>query len=68
MMRIGGMHKMPFEMTQQRLLAHDPKHPFVVDFPFSPLQRMSHPPIAIARKIQDDLFDRVAQRYRFSLL
>jgi len=62
------MHKMPFEMAQQRLLAHDPKDLFMVDFPFSPLQRMSHPTIAIAWKVQDDLFDGIAQRYRFSLL
>ncbi len=68
MVRSGGVHKMPFEMTQQRLFMHDPQDPFMVDFPSSPLQSMGHPTIAIAWKIQDDLFYSIAQRHRFSLL
>ena len=40
----------------------------MVDDPARPLERMSNAPIAIAWKVQDDLFDRIAQRYRFSLL
>jgi hypothetical protein len=55
------MHKVPFELTQEALFAHDAEHPLVVDDPARSLERMGEAPIAIAWKVQDDALTRIKQ-------
>ena len=43
-------------------------HPFMVHLPSGSLQGMGHPAIAIAWKVQNELFDAITQRHRLSPL
>jgi CBS domain-containing protein len=54
----------PLELAQQRLLAHDAQHALGVDHPAPAVQFVRHPPVAIARALQHDGLDRLAQRQR----
>src|SRR5437763_9433999 len=65
MARIRRMHKMPFDLTQQGFFAHDPKHSLMVHLPSISLQGMGHPAIAIAWKVQNDLFYGITQGHCF---
>jgi hypothetical protein len=50
------------QLAEQGFLAHDAQHPLVVDRPAVTLQLLGDAPIAVARKGQDDVLDRVSQR------
>jgi len=52
----------PLELTQEGLLPHQAQHPFVVDGPPRPLQRLGHPPIPVAGKCQHQVLDRRPER------
>src|SRR5438552_14885879 len=59
---------MSLDLAEQGLLPHHAHHPFMVHGPSSPLQGLSHPPIARAWKVQNKLLKGITQRYRFSQL
>ena len=53
------MDKMPLELAQEGLFAHNPQHPLVADDPASSLERMRD--ALIACKVQNDPLNRITQ-------
>src|SRR5215831_17046224 len=69
MPRIGGLDDKAFlEMTQERLLAHDTQHSLVIDYPPQPMQGMGDTTIAVAWKLQDEVFNLIAQGHLLGIV
>src|SRR6266545_2905824 len=50
MITIGGLHPVPLDLTLERLLAHDPSHPLVVNLvPLAPKPHHFAPPLETAK-------------------
>ena len=60
--RVSRDYPGALELAEQGFLAHDPQHALVVDRPLLAMQLLGHAPIAIARELQHNPLDGVAQR------
>lgn len=52
MSRVGGRLESALDLAKERLLAHDPEHPLVVNRPPSPVELLGDPTISVARKLE----------------
>jgi hypothetical protein len=61
MSRVGGRHKTAPDLTQKRLLSHDPQDSLVVYGPASPVKLGGDPTVAVARELQDNVLYDIPQ-------